>query len=79
MQIRKALLDGRAETGTPETTASSMGSGSGEVEWMQRDGRGKEQRQDEEDDEWMWGGMKCFGGEEGEAEGVAATERSAGI
>ena len=65
-QLRAVLLEPRrGETGTPETTASSARIGSTEVESVQRGERAREQRRDEEDDDWMWGGMKGFGGERG--------------
>ncbi|KAL5410965.1 hypothetical protein PMIN03_005071 [Paraphaeosphaeria minitans] len=68
-QVRTALVDqGRGQTGTPDTTASSARSGS-----IQE----RVNEQDEEDDEWMWGGMKNFGGEKGRKRGKATTVRTA--
>lgn len=71
-QLRAVLLEPRrGETETPETTASSARTGSmeaeaeAEAESVQRGERAREQRRDEEDDDWMWGGMKGFGGERG--------------
>ncbi|KAF2451403.1 hypothetical protein P171DRAFT_467978 [Karstenula rhodostoma CBS 690.94] len=77
-QVRAVLMDtGRGQTGTPEMTTSSVKSGSIQPEWKQ--GKEGAKNQDEEDDDWMWGGMKSFGGEGGRKRGKATTVRSAGI
>ncbi|KAK7188165.1 hypothetical protein DPSP01_001712 [Paraphaeosphaeria sporulosa] len=74
-QVRAVLMNqGRGQMGTPETMASSARSGSMQTEWRQGKRRVKEQ--DEEDDDWMWGGMKSFGGKEGRKRGKAATLRN---
>jgi hypothetical protein len=71
-QVRAVLMDqGRGQTETPETVASSAWSGSVQAERKQEVRRIK--GQDEEEDDWMWGGMKSFGGEEGRKRGKRST------
>lgn len=75
--MRAVLMDSeRGQMGTPETTASSARSVSMQAEW----GYEKEsvKVQDEEDDDWMWGGMKSFSGNEGRKRVNAMTGRGAG-
>ncbi|KAJ4352352.1 uncharacterized protein N0V89_007700 [Didymosphaeria variabile] len=61
-QVRAALMDQpRGQTSTPETMTSSARSGSMQAEWRQEAFRVKDQ--DEENDDWMWGGMMDFGAE----------------
>jgi hypothetical protein len=67
-QMRAVLMDQRrGQTQTSETIASGARNGSLQTEWNQEVRRVK--GQDEEEDDWMWGGMKSFGGEEARKRG----------
>lgn len=63
-QVRAVLTDQkRGELDAPDTmTTSSMGSGTMPVEWPKEVNQASDL--DEENDDWMWGGMKEFGGED---------------
>lgn len=71
MQLRKVLMAGHGDgtKETPETTGVRENGGEREME--------KDQR--EEDDDWVWGGLKRFGGEDGGMEEQGTAERGAGV